>query len=175
MGILAQQIIALAIVLIEKLFFSLFPILSKTFKGNQLLMGVTNAFAGGVFLSAGLTHILPHAQMYFEEQVTNYGFNHDTDFSQHHDHIDEIQNLKHEEEKFPWVNVIAGMSFTLVFVINKVLFTTHSMLHSADLLETSVQKIQEKSNNVDQDSKELYQVNDLEQELNPKVKSFMLP
>jgi hypothetical protein len=67
------------------------------------------------------------------------------------------------------------MSFTFVFVINKVLFTTHSMLHSADLLETSVQKIQEKSNNVNQDSKSLNKVHDLEEELNPKVKSFMLP
>lgn len=69
MAILAQQIIALSIVLVEKLFFSLFPVVSKAFRSNKLLMGITNAFAGGVFLSAGLTHILPHAQMYFDDEV----------------------------------------------------------------------------------------------------------
>lgn len=52
------------------------------------------------------------------------------------------------------------MSFTLVFMINKVFFTTHSMLHSEELLDSEVEPEQRHDQS---------KSHELEQKLNPKV------
>ena len=35
------------------------PLRSKAFKENQLLLSLTGAFSGGLFLSVGIIHLLP--------------------------------------------------------------------------------------------------------------------
>lgn len=77
------------------------PICVKSFWGNKTLLGVANAFSGGLFLAAGICHILPEAN----EQVTEYL----------------------GKEAFPWAFFSATMSFSLVLLIDKVVFkTSHS-------------------------------------------------
>lgn len=37
------------------------PLRSAAFKGNQLLLELTGAFSGGLFLSVGIIHLLPES------------------------------------------------------------------------------------------------------------------
>jgi len=42
------------------------PIRIKSFKTNPLLLSLTRAFSGGLFLGVGLIHLLPEANEKFE-------------------------------------------------------------------------------------------------------------
>ena len=41
------------------------PIRIKSFKTNPLLLSMTKAFSGGLFLAVGLVHLLPEANEHF--------------------------------------------------------------------------------------------------------------
>jgi zinc transporter 1/2/3 len=43
----------------EALIMGMIPIKSKTFRESPRILGVANAFSGGVFLAIALMHILP--------------------------------------------------------------------------------------------------------------------
>jgi len=43
----------------EAFLMGIIPIKSKTFKDSPKILGIANAFAGGVFISIALLHILP--------------------------------------------------------------------------------------------------------------------
>jgi zinc transporter 1/2/3 len=42
------------------------PIRIKSFKSNPLVLSMTKAFSGGLFLAVGLVHLLPEANEHFE-------------------------------------------------------------------------------------------------------------
>jgi zinc transporter 1/2/3 len=79
------------------------PVKSKTFKESPKILGIANAFSGGVFLAIGLTHIMP-------EEVNAW-------------------NELHEGEKtFPWPYLILVLGYTLMLTIDKVVFDAHEIL-----------------------------------------------
>jgi len=51
------------------LIFTMIPLKIKSFRSNKTLMSLANSFSAGVFLSAGLLHILPDANKAFEDEV----------------------------------------------------------------------------------------------------------
>ena len=66
-------------------------------------MSICNAFSGGVFLTAGLTHILPHV-------------------------VESSAEVDHGDYPLPYVLVILG--YMLIFLVERVIFHTHG--HSLD-------------------------------------------
>ena len=59
--ILAMIIMFMMIMIVGSL-----PIRIKSFKTNPLLLSLTRAFSGGLFLGVGLIHLLPEANEKFE-------------------------------------------------------------------------------------------------------------
>lgn len=70
MVLLGHKLIAIAVLLIENLTFVLLPVFNKKFKTNKALMSFVNSFAGGIFVAAGLIHLLPHALDIFNAEVS---------------------------------------------------------------------------------------------------------
>jgi len=108
-----------------------------SFKSNKTLISLANCFAGGIFLSAGLIHIIPEA---IEQWGKGSGHSHDHD----HDHVHSnsfLENislstgLKHstgglghgpgESEPFPWVTFSILASFSVILLIDRVLLPGH--------------------------------------------------
>jgi zinc transporter ZupT len=44
---------------IEALAFGMIPVKVKSFRESPRILGIANAFSGGVFLAIALTHIMP--------------------------------------------------------------------------------------------------------------------
>ena len=78
------------------------PFMFRSFKTNKKLIGLANSMAGGIFLSAGLIHIIPEATELFDE-------------GEDHDHSD-----------FPWVSFTMICSFGLILFLDRVVLPSHS-------------------------------------------------
>ena len=94
--------------------FAYMPFWIKSFKTNKSLVSLANCLAGGIFLSAGLIHILPDAQEAWEKAEKSAGRN-------------------HSDESFPWVSFSVLCSFTLILFVDRVLLPGHhSHAHEAE-------------------------------------------
>ena len=78
----------------------LIPLKVKSFKENKNFISVFNAFAGGLFLSIGLMHIMPEANESFGDYFVNFKGD--------------------DSEKFPWAFFIVILSISLILFIEKV-------------------------------------------------------
>ena len=80
-------------------------------------MGIANSFSGGIFLSAGLLHMLPEAD---EKLKIGLGIAH-----------------KQHKDIFPYTYLAGICSFSLILFIDKILFShSHSHGHNQyDLME----------------------------------------
>lgn len=67
-------------------------------------MGLANAFSGGIFIAAGILHVLPDANEAYTDAMTKKGV---------------------KGEYFPWPNMSCVLSFSLVFLVDKVMFNPH--------------------------------------------------
>lgn len=85
------------------------PLRSKNLTNNSKLLGLANAFAGGIFLMLAFGHMLPHSVSVFESIGTD----------------------KNIAFKFTLVG------YLLVFFIEKIAFDSHALMHEAtDDIET---------------------------------------
>ena len=109
------KFIFLWVIFLEALLAGLFPTWSKGCRESPKILGIANSFAGGVFLAIAFVHILP------EESETYIAYQ---------------QENKPEKEKIfplPYAMVFAG--YTLILIIDKVMFDTHALFdedHSHD-------------------------------------------
>lgn len=85
------------------------PLRSQSFKSNPKVLALSSAFAGGLFLSVGLLHLLPEAN---ENFVNSYD-------------DPEGETVDH----FPWCFFITVCSFALILFIEKIA-TNHSHSHN---------------------------------------------
>lgn len=93
------------------------PYMFKAFKTNKKLVGLGNALAGGIFLTAGLLHIIPEATELMEE------------------------GSEHSHSRFPWVPFTVICSFALILFIDRVVLPTQSKhTHSHNDLSPMVQE-----------------------------------
>ena len=124
---------AVAIFLVSFLFAYL-PFMVKTFKRNKTLVSLSNCFAGGVFLSAGLIHILPEAIEGWNKMHDHEHEHDDTLTSKRGGAFLEYVNLRHtgnlkhgseEGEPFPWVTFAVLASFSGLLFIDRVLLPGH--------------------------------------------------
>jgi zinc transporter 1/2/3 len=77
------------------------PLRLKSFKSNPLVLSLTSAFSGGLFLAVGVIHLLPEANENFENALSK------------------------DKENFPWAFAITIMSFALILFIEKVATDSH--------------------------------------------------
>jgi len=105
------KVISLFSILVTSVIFTLIPILVK-FKNEstrERLLSIGNAFAGGVFLGGGFSHLLPEASHHFEELGL---------------------------DRFPIPHILAVTGFLVVFLLEKIIFRhdehTHFQFHDEE-------------------------------------------
>lgn len=88
-------------------------------KKSTGVLGIANAFSGGVFIAIALLHIMPEVAEGYNEWIEEH----------EHDHDHFSHSLKHGDEShfpLPFALIFAGYSFILL--IDKVVFDTHSLV-----------------------------------------------
>jgi zinc transporter 1/2/3 len=80
-----------------------FPTWSKSCRESPKILGIANSFAAGVFLAIGFVHILP-------EEAGNWAELHP-----------DAENL------FPLPYFLMFCGYTLILILDKVLFDTHAL------------------------------------------------
>ena len=100
------KIIFIIVALLEAFFMGIIPVKCKYFKESPRVLGIANAFSGGVFIAICLMHIMP-------EQTENY-------------------NDLYEDSKFPLPFLFLMVGYVLILVLDKVMFDTHSAFHKED-------------------------------------------
>jgi len=101
---LGLKLVSLFSILLVSIIFSLIPILFRI-KNERLkdrLLSIGNAFAGGVFLGGGFSHLLPEAAHKFEELG---------------------------QDKLPIPHILAVTAFLIIFLLEQVIFS-HKHEHS---------------------------------------------
>jgi len=85
----------------------LIPVYSKKFSESPMILGMANAFSGGVFLAIALMHIMPEQADTWKEMQ------------------DKVDGIK---TKFPLPFFLMVAGYTLILIIDKILFDTHAIL-----------------------------------------------
>lgn len=106
MEIASFKILAFALIVLTGLAGGLLSLVLASSKRSEHIFSLGNAFAGGIFLGAGLIHMLPDAQNDFA------GFAGQT--------------------AFPWVFLICAAGFLLVLFLEKILTFHHDAIAAAD-------------------------------------------
>eukprot|EP01116_Phalansterium_solitarium_P014007 TRINITY_DN31496_c0_g1_i1.p1 TRINITY_DN31496_c0_g1~~TRINITY_DN31496_c0_g1_i1.p1 ORF type:complete len:317 (+),score=76.52 TRINITY_DN31496_c0_g1_i1:119-1069(+) len=108
MELVDLKIVALFVILVEAFCFGLLPLLSKRVPPRlaEVVLGVSNAFAGGIFLSNGFVHLLGESSTLFESAAPSQG-------------------------EFPLAMFTAATAFLCTFFLEK-LFFAHN--HSHDVV-----------------------------------------
>ena len=90
------------------------PIFCKKFKESPKVLGIANAFSGGVFLAIALMHIMPEQSKAWE--LMQWG----------------VENCESEKDNFstplPFPFLLLVLGYTIILTIDKVLFDTHTIL-----------------------------------------------
>ena len=84
----------------------LIPTWSKSCRESPKILGVANSFAGGVFLAIALMHILPEAVG---------------------DWVEYNEDKGKTGEFFPLPELLIFIGYTLILMIDKVIFDTHAL------------------------------------------------
>ena len=83
------------------------PALSSKCQKSPSILSIANAFSGGVFIAIAFMHILP-------EEVADY-------YALHEDEDDYL------EMTFPLPYLLVFVGYTLILLIDKVIFDTHAL------------------------------------------------
>jgi len=97
MNIVVFKIVAFVVIFLTGLAGGLLSLQLAASKRSERLFSLGNAFAGGIFLGAGLIHMLPDAQEGFGDLAGD----------------------------FPWVSLLCAVGFLLVLVLEKVIIHGH--------------------------------------------------
>jgi zinc transporter 1/2/3 len=109
-------------------FFAYLPFLIKSFKTNKTLVSLANCLAGGIFLCAGLLHIIPEAQESWEKATKEVKAAYPD--LRHDDHDD-------HGEPFPTIPFAIMVSFSLLLLFDRVILPGHHS-HEAPSLKSSM-------------------------------------
>jgi solute carrier family 39 (zinc transporter), member 1/2/3 len=105
-------------VFFEAFLSGLIPVFSKSCRESPKILGIANSFASGVFIAIALVHILPEMSGLW---ISDKG-----------------------EEAFPLPYFLVFCGYTLILVIDKVMFDTHALFDHNDEAEgTAEQRLNE--------------------------------
>ena len=96
----------IVVVFLEAFLSGIFPTYSKGCRESPKILGIANSFASGVFIAIALVHILP------EEG--------------------EIWGEVNPDSPFPLPYFLVFLGYTLILIIDKVLFDTHALFDHED-------------------------------------------
>ena len=106
--LLWTKIAFIIVCFLEGFICGMFPTWSTRCRKNPKVMGIANAFAGGVFLGIAIMHITP-------EEIAAW---------------DKMRGPKDKIFPLPEFLLLAG--YTLILVVDKVLFDTHGMFEGEE-------------------------------------------
>ena len=112
------KLIFIFVAFLESFFMGLLPIKVKKCKESPSILGIANAFAGGVFIAIALMHIMP-------EQISSYN-------SEICGDDPDGKGCEDGAAKFPLPYLLVVVGYTVILVLDKVIFDAHSMLHGED-------------------------------------------
>ena len=128
MEIVAVKIIFIFVIFFMALIAGIIPNKSNACRNSATLLGVANAFTGGIFLAIALLHILPEASETYADLMA-------PEDEHEHDH-DEQQIVRHgsgEEDKvFPLPFLLVFLGYALILTIDKVVFDAAWLLGSSE-------------------------------------------
>lgn len=105
------------IAFLEAAILGVIPLKSARFRESPMILGIANAFSGGVFLAIAFMHIMPEQTHTWEcMQYVKSKCGEDTSFA--------------SRLNIPFFLLVAG--YTLILIIDKVLFDTHAILGHAE-------------------------------------------
>lgn len=90
------------------------------FTTNYKLIGIANSFSGGIFLCVALLHLLPESAEIFEE------------YFEHTNIEDDEGNHVIIHKHFPISFLLAFIGYTIILIIEKVIFDSHTHLEGDD-------------------------------------------
>lgn len=142
-----------ALIFAMSFFFAYLPFMIKSFKTNKTLISLANCFAGGIFLSAALIHIIPEAFDQWESQeksdekqlTSSIAFLESVNLRQG----EQSGNLGHGSENgepFPWVTFSILASFSVILLIDRVLLPGHHDHGHGDHEDSASNKLNTKLN-----------------------------
>ena len=111
--VLWTKITFIILVTIEALVSGMIPTWSPSCRENPKILGIANSFAGGVFLAIALMHITP-------EMIETWN---GLPINNHMEDGVEVEN----EKIFPLPELLIFLGYTIILVIDKVLFDTHAL------------------------------------------------
>lgn len=109
--LLILKIVFIIVVFLLAFLTGLIPVKCKKFKGSPAIIGVANAFSGGVFLSIGLIHVLPEEN----EKYNDYA----------KAGLPEGEDVK----VFPLPFFLAFCGYAFILMVDKVMFDSHALVH----------------------------------------------
>lgn len=89
------------------------PVKCKGFKESPVIIGVANAFSGGVFLAIALVHVLPDITHDYEEWIKGQ-YGEETEM----------------EDCFPLPYFLMFCGYSFILLVDKVMFDSHGLLHA---------------------------------------------
>jgi len=89
-------------------------------KNSVNVLGIANAFSGGVFLAIAFMHIMPEVSENYNEYLEDH----------EHEHEDELGPLRHggDDDHFPLPFALFFIGYAFILLIDKVVFDTHSLV-----------------------------------------------
>ena len=128
MEIVAVKIIFIFVIFFMALIAGIIPNKSNACRNSATLLGVANAFTGGIFLAIALLHIMPEASETYSDLMA-------PEDEHEHDH-DEEQMVQHgggdEDKVFPLPFLLVFLGYALILTIDKVVFDAAGLLGSSE-------------------------------------------
>ena len=100
--------------ILEALICGLLPVKLPQCRKNANVLGIANAFAGGVFIAIALLHILPEAAEGWEEH--------------NHEHDDDLPKHGDGDDPWPMPYFLVFVGYSAILLIDKVVFDTHALV-----------------------------------------------
>ena len=114
------KLISIFFFFFEAFFMGLLPIKVNRCRESLLILGIANAFAGGLFIAISLMHIMPEQTESWQKVMCDNWLA-DNPGSKEADCGDFYP--------VPYLLLVTG--YTIILIFDKVLFDAHSMLHDA--------------------------------------------
>ena len=100
---------------LEAMIAGLIPTWSQNCRESPKILGIANSFAGGVFLAIAFMHITPEMINAWNDMDINSTL------------LPDGNRREYNEKIFPLPELLIFVGYTLILIIDKVLFDTHAL------------------------------------------------
>lgn len=116
--VIAAQITFICVIYIMAFVAGILPNVIPWCKKSTNVLGIANAFSGGVFLAIAFMHILPEVASGYAEYIEEH------EAEEEADHEEE----GHDHGGFPLPFALVFVGYAFILLIDKVIFDTHSLV-----------------------------------------------